>query len=436
MNASEDLALYDLTRQRLRDALVNQLCAASRADIESTLTAYAYWVCAAVRKRGADWETALREYIGYAVRDAERETESEQRECALLRRALRAVPEHALLLDVGAGWGRLAPLYAELNLRAVFIEPVNLGVQLMRRHRLDRIVRAVGEALPFPSSTFSAALLGWVLHHDSPDLDAAAIVGQVARVLTADGWLFSIEPLGTDFTLDKWTGMLAQCGIVLDDAQEFFQMPTPRGEIERYTLVIGRKLHNGLEKGAKVNRAKDQLEGVIAFHGHHCPGVTIGYRAALIALRELNVARAQDEELVAICENDACGVDAVQYLTGCTIGKGNLILRDWGKQVFTFGRRNDGKMLRIALKYGTMPNVPDLPPEERRKLAFERLEKSSDAELFDVRWIDAPLPDKARIFKSVLCAQCGEGVSEARARVREGAFVCPACYGEVDTGGW
>lgn len=180
----------------------------------------------------------------------------------------------------------------------------------------------------------------------------------------------------------------------------------------------------------------EQLNQVIAFHGHYCPGVTIGYRAALIALRELGAPRAADEELVAICENDACGVDAVQYLTGCTIGKGNLILRDWGKQVFIFGRRSDGKMLRIALRANALPRVPDLPPEERRKLAFERLEQLADAELFDVRWVDLPIPSKARIFASVPCAQCGENVSEARARVRDSAFVCPECYGQVYSRGW
>jgi len=247
VESSEELALYDLTRQRLCDALADQLL--SHTDIENSLTAYAYWVCTAVRKRGMDWDTALCEYTRRAARDAEHETEAEHRECALLRRALRAVPEHTLLLDVGAGWGRLASLYFELNLCAVFVEPADLGVQLMRRNRLDRIVRAVGEALPFPSSTFSAALLGWVLHHDSFDLDAAAIVHQVARVLTTDGLLFSIEPLGTDFTLGKWTALLVQCGVELDEVQEFFQMPTPRGEIERYALVIGKKSCDGSERG-------------------------------------------------------------------------------------------------------------------------------------------------------------------------------------------
>ena len=178
------------------------------------------------------------------------------------------------------------------------------------------------------------------------------------------------------------------------------------------------------------------LAQVIAFHGHYCPGVTIGYRAALIALRELGVARAQDEELVAICETDACGVDAVQVLTGCTLGKGNLILRDWGKQVFTFGRRSDGKMLRVALRYGLVPETPGQTPEQRRAAMFERLRNGADEELYDIRWIDAPLPEKARMFKSARCAQCGEGVMEARVHLRDGQPVCPECYGETYTRGW
>ena len=64
---------------------------------------------------------------------------------------------------------------------------------------------------------------------------------------------------------------------------------------------------------------KKLLEQAIAFHGHFCPGLTIGFRAALIGMRKLGVQRAYDEELVAIAETDACGVDAVQVLTGCTV---------------------------------------------------------------------------------------------------------------------
>ena len=87
------------------------------------------------------------------------------------------------------------------------------------------------------------------------------------------------------------------------------------------------------------------LDEVISFHGHFCPGILIGYRAALAGLRHLGVQRVEDEQLVAIVETDACGVDAVQYVTGCTFGKGNLIFRDWGKHVFSFARRADGRMV-------------------------------------------------------------------------------------------
>lgn len=180
---------------------------------------------------------------------------------------------------------------------------------------------------------------------------------------------------------------------------------------------------------------KTLLEHAIAFHGHFCPGLLIGYRAALIGLRALGVERAPDEELVTVAETDACGLDAIQVLTGCTIGKGNLLLRDWGKQVFTFGRRSDGRMVRVALRYGVLSREEDsaLSEEERRQRSRDRLQELGDEELYDIRWVEAPLPGEARIFKSIPCSQCGEGVMEPRARLRDGQPVCPACYGEVYT---
>jgi len=91
-------------------------------------------------------------------------------------------------------------------------------------------------------------------------------------------------------------------------------------------------------------------ERVIAFHGHVCVGLAVGYRASLAALEVLGAEPAADEELVAIVENDACGVDALQVLTGCTLGKGNLIFRDWGKPVYTVGSRKTGRAVRVLLK--------------------------------------------------------------------------------------
>ena len=76
------------------------------------------------------------------------------------------------------------------------------------------------------------------------------------------------------------------------------------------------------------------IKKTIDFHGHWCPGLAIGIRAAEWALKEMG--KAPDEEIVAVVETDMCGVDAIQSLTGCTFGKGNLIHKDYGKSAFTF----------------------------------------------------------------------------------------------------
>ena len=92
------------------------------------------------------------------------------------------------------------------------------------------------------------------------------------------------------------------------------------------------------------------FEDTIKFHGHACPGLAIGYRVANLALKELGL-RARDEELVAIVENNSCAVDAIQLMCGCTFGKGNLIFKDFGKQVYTFIKRQDSEAVRIAVKW-------------------------------------------------------------------------------------
>ena len=52
----------------------------------------------------------------------------------------------------------------------------------------------------------------------------------------------------------------------------------------------------------------------VAFHGHECGGLTIGYKASLYAIELLNLEFSADEQVVCISENDACGVDAVQVM--------------------------------------------------------------------------------------------------------------------------
>ncbi|MGI6679534.1 MAG: FmdE family protein [Dehalobacterium sp.] len=167
----------------------------------------------------------------------------------------------------------------------------------------------------------------------------------------------------------------------------------------------------------------------VDFHGHRCPGLAMGFRAAVLALERLGTDRAEDEELVAIVETDACGVDAIQVIAGCNIGKGNLIFKNHGKQAFTIGSRKTGKGVRVYL------DPSQLPVDRDDREARMQMILSAPAEDFcKIEDVELPLPEKARIFLSIECESCGERLSEARARLENGKKVCLACFHDYQRG--
>lgn len=193
-------------------------------------------------------------------------------------------------------------------------------------------------------------------------------------------------------------------------------------------------------------------EDTINFHGHTCMGLAIGYRVAKAALETLENERDIDEELLAVVENDSCAVDAIQVITGCTLGKGNLLYKDYGKQVYTFSLRPEGKTVRIALK-NRESSKQDQMMELRTKMAggeatpedeslFNKLHDEvldeflscPQDDILEIKEVKYNQPEKARIFKSVECSCCGEKVMEPRARIREGEIACIPCSVEYSRG--
>jgi len=189
------------------------------------------------------------------------------------------------------------------------------------------------------------------------------------------------------------------------------------------------------------------FKDVISFHGHSCPGLALGYRAASAAIKEMGMERiSEDEEFVAIVENDSCAVDAIQVMTGCTFGKGNLIFKDYGKQVYTFVRRPSGEGVRVSINF-TPPEETEYEKEmwlryssgdrseevlnvvhNRKAKKIKAILESPDRELLKIMKIKIPLPPEAKIYQSVRCELCGENVAEPRARVKEGRIVCIPCF--------
>jgi formylmethanofuran dehydrogenase subunit E len=181
------------------------------------------------------------------------------------------------------------------------------------------------------------------------------------------------------------------------------------------------------------------------FHGHVCPGVAYGVRVASVVLQQFGQ-RAEDEELVAIVENDSCAVDAIQVMTGCTFGKGNLLFKDYGKQVYTFFKRASKEGLRIAvngIEYHETDEQKalwkqfrsgDKRPEVVRAVEAMKAEKISlilsadEQAVLAIAKISVELPPEAKIYPSLRCSACGEKVMESRIRVRHGQYLCIPCF--------
>lgn len=162
----------------------------------------------------------------------------------------------------------------------------------------------------------------------------------------------------------------------------------------------------------------------VAFHGHECGGLTIGYRASLLAAKLLDLHFSSDEQVVCISENDACGVDAVQALLGCSVGKGNLLFHMTGKQAFSFYNHKTGKSVRLMLQ--------EKPFGMTREASFAYYQSCPDEEMFTVMDTKIALPEQARIFESYPCECCGEMTGANWIRLHEGKKVCVDCYRSYD----
>ncbi|MBF0388796.1 MAG: formylmethanofuran dehydrogenase [Desulfamplus sp.] len=198
-----------------------------------------------------------------------------------------------------------------------------------------------------------------------------------------------------------------------------------------------------------ANRAdimeSESFKKCVDFHGHICPGLSIGYKAATEAMRRLNEERSPDEEIVAVVETDACSADAVQVLTGCTFGKGNFIYKDHGKMVLTLFSRNSGRGVRLSMRPNMMsPNeehsalIQKVRSGEATKEETDRFhelhsQRSRDIlltpadALFNIRTVQMTPPSKAVIEPSEPCFICGEPTMRTKLEMVDDKKICRGC---------
>jgi formylmethanofuran dehydrogenase subunit E len=187
----------------------------------------------------------------------------------------------------------------------------------------------------------------------------------------------------------------------------------------------------------KLKRAAD-------FHGHLCPDLVIGYRAGQTALARLTLELIYWQNLRVIVENTTSAIDAVQLLTGCTLGNHRLLLYDYGKHAYTFIYGKD-EGLRLSLRPEALPESSHfLALEERiqteqatmletaryQALLDERiatlLDISADA-LFSAQRVAVEWPEDPLTSALALCDGCGELVVETHLISSDGKQLCRTC---------
>jgi len=168
-------------------------------------------------------------------------------------------------------------------------------------------------------------------------------------------------------------------------------------------------------------------------HGHLCPGQVLGVRMAILGCERLGIFDPKSSKrLIVFVETDRCGTDAVQTVTGCTLGKRTLKFVDYGKLAATFLDMETGRAVRVcavesardaALRFA--PEEPD--PHQAQLRAYKAL---PDGELFTVQEVsvslsEADLPGRPR--RRVVCQGCGEAVNDGRDGSVAGRALCRAC---------
>ncbi len=170
-------------------------------------------------------------------------------------------------------------------------------------------------------------------------------------------------------------------------------------------------------------------------HGHLCPGQVLGVRMSLLGLREIGVddPKGRDRKnLIVFVEMDRCATDAVQSVTGCSLGHRTMKFMDYGKMAATYVNLKTGKAIRIVAREEAREKAKEHFPHIGNKYAgqLEAYKVMDDVELFDVMEVSVnvrPEDMPGRPVQRVQCDSCGEHVQDRREVYRDGKVLCAPC---------
>jgi formylmethanofuran dehydrogenase subunit E len=186
------------------------------------------------------------------------------------------------------------------------------------------------------------------------------------------------------------------------------------------------------------------LDESVKTHRHLCPGQVLGVRMSLLGLKEIGIddPRGEDrKKLIVFVEIDRCATDAIQSVTGCSLGHRTLKFIDYGKMAATFLNLSTCKAVRIVAKEESRQKAKEMFPDihDKYQAQTEAYKIMPDNELFALSEVSVRLKPEDMPGKPayrVMCGICGEYIQDAREISREGKVFCKACadgsyYNEV-----
>jgi formylmethanofuran dehydrogenase subunit E len=126
------------------------------------------------------------------------------------------------------------------------------------------------------------------------------------------------------------------------------------------------------------------LKQVVEFHGHLGPFLILGVKAGLLANSLLGKDYFKTTAVVTTepCPPGSCFVDGVQFVTGCTMGKGNIKLRE-DKNVSVLFMK-EGRRLKLRLRDKVLVSINGISSEEESRRASLKLLDRPASQLFEV----------------------------------------------------
>jgi len=190
-----------------------------------------------------------------------------------------------------------------------------------------------------------------------------------------------------------------------------------------------------MQENSKKILFEDLLEESLKTHGHLCPGQVLGVRMSLLGLELIGIEDPKGKDrkkLIAFVEIDRCGTDAIQTVTGCSLGKRSLKFVDYGIMAATFVNLETGKAVRILAKEESKDKAKNYFPDiqDKYKCQLEAYKVMPDEELFECKEVKVDIPEEdmpGRPKRRIKCEKCGEHVQDKRDVSIDGSLLCKAC---------